>query len=146
MKAKNGSNVSVHYRGTLTDGTEFDNSRVRGETLDFQVGVTNMISGFTKAVIGMTEGQKKSITLSPDEAYGNRNPEALLNLLAESCGIQFGLVTTFVDLIASKGEDASYLGTPYWFAHTFKYSLDKRVARILLEKSLSHKTRTMKSR
>ncbi len=71
---------------------------------------------------------------------GNRNPEALLNLLAESCGIQFGLVTTFVDLIASKGEDASYLGTPYWFAHTFKYSLDKRVARILLEKSLSHKT------
>ena len=62
MKAKNGSNVSVHYRGTLTDGTEFDNSRVRGETLDFQVGVTNMISGFTKAVIGMAEGQKKTIT------------------------------------------------------------------------------------
>ena len=35
MKAENGHRVSVHYKGTLIDGTEFDNSRTRGETLNF---------------------------------------------------------------------------------------------------------------
>jgi len=78
MKVKTGSNVSVHYRGTLLkDGTEFDNSRTRGQTLDFQVGVTAMISGFTDALIGMTEGQTKTVTLTPSQAYGDRDPAAL---------------------------------------------------------------------
>ena len=44
-KVENGSNVSVHYRGTLEDGTEFDNSHDRGETLKFQVGGGSNDSG-----------------------------------------------------------------------------------------------------
>ena len=51
MKVQNGHNVQVHYRGTLTDGTEFDNSRSRGETLNFQVGSGGMITGFVEAVV-----------------------------------------------------------------------------------------------
>ena len=89
MKVKNGSNVSVHYRGTLNDGTEFDNSRVRGETLDFQVGVTKMIPGFTDALLGMTEGQKKTVTLSPENAYGERTEEAFQPFPKEAFGENF---------------------------------------------------------
>jgi len=76
MKVTDGHNVKVHYRGTLTDGTEFDNSRVRGETLDFEVGDGRMIRGFNNAVVGMTVGETKKFTLSPEEAYGQRNPNA----------------------------------------------------------------------
>jgi FKBP-type peptidyl-prolyl cis-trans isomerase len=57
MKVQNGNSVSVHYRGTLSDGTEFDNSKVRGQALNFQVGAGQMIPGFDKALVGMTVGE-----------------------------------------------------------------------------------------
>jgi len=76
MQAKDGSMVNVHYKGTLRDGTEFDNSHVRGQTLSFQLGSGRMIRGFNDAVVGMTIGQTKKVTLSPLEAYGPRIPEA----------------------------------------------------------------------
>ena len=80
MKVKNGFNVKVHYRGTFTDGTEFDNSRVRGQTLDFEVGSPGLIRGFNQAVLGMTTGETKTVTLAADEAYGQVNPEAFQNV------------------------------------------------------------------
>jgi peptidylprolyl isomerase len=76
MQVKNGSTVNVHYKGTLHDGTEFDNSHVRGETLSFQVGSGQMIRGFNDAVVGMSVGETKTVKLTPDQAYGPRNPEA----------------------------------------------------------------------
>ena len=63
MRAKFGSTVNVHYKGTLSDGTEFDNSRQRGEPLKFEVGSGYMISGFNNAVNGMTVGEVKSVQL-----------------------------------------------------------------------------------
>jgi peptidylprolyl isomerase len=83
MKVENGHVVQVHYRGTLKDGTEFDNSRVRGKALTFEVGSGRMISGFNDAVLGMIPGASKSITLSPAEAYGPRDPYALTNVPKE---------------------------------------------------------------
>lgn len=77
MKVENGHNIKVHYRGTLTDGTEFDNSRSRGETLNFQVGTGGMIRGFADAVVGMTIGETKNISIPPDQAYGPVVPEAI---------------------------------------------------------------------
>ena len=77
MKVTTGQNVNVHYRGTLADGTEFDNSRVRGQTLDFELGSGRMIRGFNDAVIGMSVGETKTITLTPDAAYGDRNENAI---------------------------------------------------------------------
>jgi len=76
MKVQNGHKVSVHYRGTLTDGTEFDNSRSRGETLEFQVGTGGMIRGFVEAVVGMSVGETKSVSIPPEEAYGPKVAEA----------------------------------------------------------------------
>tara|TARA_Y100001963_G_C6762983_1_gene440570 strand:+ start:732 stop:1169 length:438 start_codon:yes stop_codon:yes gene_type:complete len=73
-----GHNVKVHYKGTLTDGTEFDNSRSRGETLDFQVGSGQLIKGFDTAVRGMGIGEVKTVTLKPTEAYGETDPAAIV--------------------------------------------------------------------
>ena len=73
----NGDLISIHYRGTLDDGTEFDNSYTRNQTIDFVVGNGQMIKGFELAVYGMEEGDKKSVTIEPENAYGNINPEAI---------------------------------------------------------------------
>jgi len=74
--ATTGDNVSVHYRGTLTDGTEFDNSYSRGTPIEFEIGSGQMISGFSDAIVGMAVGDKKTISLTSSEAYGEINPEA----------------------------------------------------------------------
>lgn len=92
MKVTNGHNVSVHYKGTLTDGTEFDNSRVRGEALTFEVGDRRMIKGFSNAVVGMAVGETKSITLGAEEAYGPRNPNALNTVPRAAFGADFDFV------------------------------------------------------
>jgi len=76
MKVTDGKNVRVHYKGTLSDGSEFDNSHNREQTLDFKVGAGQMLSGFNDAVLGMTEGQVKSFTIKAGDAYGDYNPEA----------------------------------------------------------------------
>ena len=71
LKAQKGTQVKVHYRGSLQDGTEFDNSYGRGEPIGFQVGAGQMIRGFDNAIVGMSVGEKKTITLTKDEAYGD---------------------------------------------------------------------------
>lgn len=77
MKVTTGHNVSVHYKGTLSDGTEFDNSRNRGEPMSFQVGSGQLLAGFNDAVVGMTIGETKTVTLASNEAYGDPRPEAI---------------------------------------------------------------------
>ena len=72
-----GNNITVHYRGTLSDGTEFDNSYVREKPISFQVGSGQMIAGFDKAVLGMQEGQTKTVTLAENDGYGPRHPDAV---------------------------------------------------------------------
>ena len=51
---EDGSQVQVHYRGTLTDGTEFDSSYERGEPITVHVGAGQLIPGFNNAIVGMT--------------------------------------------------------------------------------------------
>ena len=75
-KVKKGQTVSVHYVGTLDDGTEFDSSRIRNEAVSFEVGSGQLISGFDSAVSGMKIGEVKKIKLEPEEAYGVINPGA----------------------------------------------------------------------
>ncbi len=66
-----GQKVSVHYVGTLQNGEEFDNSRVRDQPLAFEIGTSDLLEGFSQAVTDMSEGEVKNITLTPEEAYGN---------------------------------------------------------------------------
>lgn len=68
-KIKDGDNVKVHYTGKLSDGTVFDSSEGR-DPLAFTMGKGMMIPGFEKGVMGMAIDEEKTITLKPEEAYG----------------------------------------------------------------------------
>ncbi len=77
----------VHYTGTFNDGTKFDSSYDRGTPLEFVCGAGMMIKGFDKAVEDMEVGQIIDIHLMPEEAYGEKNPEAIFTVpLAELPG------------------------------------------------------------
>ena len=77
MQAKKGDTVRVHYTGKLTTGEQFDSSAGR-EPLEFEVGAGMMIKGFDEAVIGMQVGDKKTITIAPAEAYGEKRAEMII--------------------------------------------------------------------
>ena len=74
---QSGQTVSVHYRGTLDDGSEFDNSRNRGEAMEVEVGSGQLIAGFDAALLGMTVGEVRNIHLEPEEAYGPYRDDAV---------------------------------------------------------------------
>ena len=74
---KDGSVVSVHYRGTLEDGSEFDSSYSRGEAMTFQIGQGQCIPGFENGIMGLAIGESKTFTLAPEEAYGSRDESAV---------------------------------------------------------------------
>ncbi len=76
-KAKNGDMVKVHYKGTLTNGEQFDSSEGRAP-LEFTVGVGQMIAGFDKAIPGMSVGEKKTIQIEAKDAYGEKNNDAII--------------------------------------------------------------------
>ena len=73
-QAKSGDTVRIHYTGTLDDGTEFDSSAGR-DPLEFALGSGQVIAGFDNAVDGMSVGEKKSVTIPPAEAYGDRHEQ-----------------------------------------------------------------------
>jgi len=76
-KAKKGDNVKVHYKGKLASGEQFDSSEGR-EPLAFTVGAGQMIKGFDEAIPGMAVGEKKTINIAPENAYGEKNMEAII--------------------------------------------------------------------
>ena len=82
-KIEEGNKVTLHYTGTLIDGTKFDSSVDRGEPIDFVVGGGQMIEGFAQNVRGMALGEKKTFNISPEEAYGPSDPEAVQQISKE---------------------------------------------------------------
>ena len=82
--AKEGRAVQVHYKGTFDDGTVFDSSYDRGETIGFTLGAGEMIPGFDTAVVGMNIGETKTVTLDPGQVYGDHNPEGVQAVPRES--------------------------------------------------------------
>lgn len=76
-KAKKGDQVKVHYTGKLISGEQFDSSTGRSP-LAFTVGAGQMIKGFDDAIPGMAVGDKKTINISPENAYGPKNDSAII--------------------------------------------------------------------
>ena len=72
-RVESGDQVSIDYRGTLADGTEFDSS-IGKRPLEFTAGAGQMIKGFDRAVIGMALNEEKTVTLTPADAYGETIP------------------------------------------------------------------------
>ena len=74
-----GDTISVHYTGKLENGEVFDSS-VEREPLQFTVGSGQLIKGFDTAVTGMKKGEKTVATIPPEEAYGPRNDEYVIDM------------------------------------------------------------------
>ncbi|MEM6327945.1 MAG: peptidylprolyl isomerase [Bacteroidota bacterium] len=79
MPATSGDTVRVHYTGTLSDGTRFDSSEGR-EPLQFTLGSGQVVPGFDAAVAGMTIGETKTVTLPAAQAYGEPDPEQVVEM------------------------------------------------------------------
>tara|TARA_Y100000385_G_scaffold73019_1_gene73674 strand:- start:107 stop:544 length:438 start_codon:yes stop_codon:yes gene_type:complete len=89
---KKGSKVRVHYTGKLANGKVFDTS-VEKDPLEVVVGQSGLIKGFEEGLMGMEEGEKKTIELIPEDAYGQliegRTQEVEKSVLPEE--IQVGM-------------------------------------------------------
>lgn len=80
-----GKKVHVHYKGTFEDGKVFDSSEGK-DPLQFELGAKQVIAGFEAAIEGMKAGEKKTIHLEADEAYGPHNPQLVQEVPKESLG------------------------------------------------------------
>jgi FKBP-type peptidyl-prolyl cis-trans isomerases 2 len=80
MAVQKGDKVAIHYIGRLKDGKEFDNSYENGEPIKFEVGGGMVIPGFDEGVIGMEIGDKKTIVIPPEQAYGERMEEYVFDV------------------------------------------------------------------
>jgi len=77
MVAQAGNKVKVHYKGSLDDGTIFDESSV---PLEFTLGSDMVISGFNEGIKGMSVGEKKRFHISAKDAYGYRTDELIIEI------------------------------------------------------------------
>ena len=89
-----GQQVTVHYVGTLDDGTKFDSSRDRGQPFKFIIGVGQVIKGWDEGVSTMQVGGLRKLIIPPDLGYGANGagniipPNAELNFEVELLGVQ----------------------------------------------------------
>lgn len=82
-QVKEGDVVRVHYTGKLINGEQFDSS-VGREPLEFTVGAGQMIKGFDAAMPGMNVGDKITINIAPEDAYGEKSEEAIIEFPKEN--------------------------------------------------------------
>ncbi len=78
-KVKDGDTVKVHYTGKLENGEVFDTSKEQ-EPFEFTVGNKAVIPGFEKGVFGMEVGDSKSIEIPPEEAYGAKQDQLVVEV------------------------------------------------------------------
>ena len=97
---QSGDTVSVHYTGKLENGEIFDSSSGR-RPMTFTVGTGQIIRGFDEAVLGMAVGDRKTVTIAPERAYGPRQLELIVdiprNTVPEGMDLEKGMMIELVD-------------------------------------------------
>ncbi len=93
IRAAKQDTVKVHYKGTLSDGTVFDESP-EDRPLHFIIGRQEVIPGFEEAVMGMSQDESKTVTIPCDKAYGQTKPELIeqidRSLIGDEVELQVG--------------------------------------------------------
>lgn len=77
-KSKTGDTLSVHYTGTLQNGTKFDSSLDRGTPFEFTLGQNRVIQGWERGMLGMQVGEKRKLAIPSELAYGSASPSPLI--------------------------------------------------------------------
>jgi peptidylprolyl isomerase len=97
---KAGDTISVNYTGKFEDGEIFDTSEGR-EPLTFTVGTGQLIKGFDDAVVGMTTGDTKNITITPEDGYGEHREDLVIDMprtnIPEDMELAIGLPVNLID-------------------------------------------------
>ena len=97
---KTGDTISVEYTGKFDNGETFDTSKGRAP-LKFTVGAGMLIPGFDAAVIGMLPGDKKTVTIEPEEGYGTHDPQRVTKMprssVPEGMEVKEGMAVQLAD-------------------------------------------------
>lgn len=75
IRIEHGSKVELHFSVALENGVEIDNTRGREAPVSLVIGDGNLLEGFEKALFGLRAGDRRTVHLPPEEAFGNWNPE-----------------------------------------------------------------------
>lgn len=75
IRIEQGSKVELHFSVALENGVEIDNTRGRETPVSLVIGDGNLLEGFEKALFGLRAGDRRTVHLPPEEAFGNWNPE-----------------------------------------------------------------------
>lgn len=111
-RSKKGDLLSVHYKGTLLDGKEFDSSHGRGEPFRFQIGVGQVVKGWEEGLLDMCVGEQRKLTVPPELGYGDNGagdkipPKSTLVFETELVKVEDGPppVNVFKQIDADKNE------------------------------------------
>lgn len=106
MKPQAGETVRVHYRGTLSDGSEFDSSAGR-DPLMFTLGEESVIPGFEAAVVDLEVGASTTVVILAADAYGERIEEAIQSVPVAMFGDTAPEVGLMIGLQNEDGQQAS---------------------------------------
>lgn len=74
-RIEEGSKVQLHFSVAIENGVEIDNTRSRDEPVSLVIGDGNLLPGFEKALFGLRAGDRRTVSLPPEDAFGEWNPE-----------------------------------------------------------------------
>ncbi|WP_343597760.1 peptidylprolyl isomerase [Acinetobacter sp.] len=75
IRISDGAKVDLHFSVAIENGVEIDNTRSRPEPVSLVIGDGNLLPGFEKALFGLRAGDRRTVHLPPEEAFGEWNPE-----------------------------------------------------------------------